>query len=123
MGAASIQQMADRVAGLMEERMHLAGAGLAAKLARGGRVLPRKFRDAGERLARAAMMAQSPKLLMQVNEEQVAEDYDLCLRHLVSLSVWDRRMGRLLGATVSVLGILVVVAALMAGVLYWRGFL
>jgi hypothetical protein len=123
MGAASIQQMADRVAGLLEERMHLSGPGLAAKLAKGGRALPRKFREAGERLARAAMMAQNPKLLMQINEEQVAEDYDLCLRHLLSLSVWDRRKGRLLGATLSLLGILMVVAALMAGVLYWRGLL
>ena len=121
MGAASIQQMADRIAGLMEQRLHLGGAGLAAKLAKGGRGLPRKFRDAGARLAQAAMMAQNPKLLMQVNEERVAEDYDLCLRHLLSLSVWDRRKGRLLGATVTVLGILVVVAALMAAVLYWRG--
>ena len=123
MGAASIQQMADRVAGLMEERLQLSGAGLAAKLAKGGRVLPKKIREAGERLARAAMMAQNPKLLIQVDEEQVAEDYDLCLRHLLAASVWDRRKGRLLGATVSLLGILAVVGALMAVVLYWRGFL
>ncbi len=123
MGAASIQQMADRVSGLMEERLHLAGAGLAAKLVKGGRVLPRKVREAGERLARASMMTQNPKLLMQIDEEQVAEDYDLCLRHLLAVSVWDRRKGRMLGATVSLLGILVVVGGLVAGVLYWRGFL
>ena len=123
MGAASIQQMADRIAGLMEQRLHLRGAGLVAKLAKGGRGLPRKFREAGARLAQAAMMAQNPKLLMQVDEARVAEDYDLCLRHLQGVSVWDRRKGRMLGATVSLLGILAVVAALMAGVLYWRGFL
>lgn len=123
MGAASIQQMADRIATLMEERMRLSGQGLAAKLAKGGRTLPRNFREAGERLARAAMMAQNPKLLMQVSEEQVAEDYDLCLRHLVSYSLWDRRKGFLLGATASILGILVLVALLTAGVLHWRGFL
>ena len=123
MGAASIQQMADRVAGLMEERLKIGGQGLAAKVKKGGRMMPRKVRDAGQRLAQAAMMAQNPKLLMQVNEERVAEDYDLCLRHLLSLSVWDRRKGRLLGVTVTVLGILLVVAALMAAVLYWRGFL
>ena len=123
MGAASVQQMADRVAGLMEERMHLSGDGLAAKLAKGGRLLPRKFRDAGGRLAQSAMMAQNPKLLLQVDDERVAADYDLCLRHLLTLSVWDRRKGRLLRATVSLLGILMVVAGLMVGVLYWRGFL
>jgi hypothetical protein len=123
MGAASIQQMADRVAGLMEERLHLGGSGLSAKLAKAGRSLPRKVREAGERLARAAMMAQNPKLLVQINDEQVAEDYDLCLRHLLAVSVWDRRKGKILGATVSLLGILLVVGALMLGVLYWRGLI
>jgi hypothetical protein len=123
MGAASIQQMADRIAGLMEERLHLGGAGLAAKLAKGGRGLPRQIREAGERLAQAAMMTQNPRLLMQIDEGRVAEDYDLCLRHLQGVSVWDRRKGRLLGVTISLLGILVVVGALMAGVLYWRGLL
>ena len=123
MGAASIQQMADRVAGMMEERLKLSGQGLAAKLAKGGHRLPRRERDAAGRLARAAMMAQNPKLLMQVNEEQVAEDYDLCLRHLISVNARDRRTGMLIGMMRSLLGIILVVGVLLAGVLYWRGFL
>ncbi|MGQ0567795.1 MAG: hypothetical protein ACT4OK_22385 [Gemmobacter sp.] len=123
MGAASIQQMADRVAGLMEERLRLGGDGLAAKLAKGARLLPRRVREAAERLARAAMMAQNPKLLFQIDEEQVAEDYDLCLRHLLGVSVWDRRKGWMLGAAVSVLGTVAVVGMLTAGVLYWRGLI
>jgi hypothetical protein len=116
-------QMADRVAGLMEERLRITGAGLPAKMARAGRRLPRRVRDSGERLARAAVMAQNPKLLMQIDEGQVAEDYDTCLRHLLSVGAWDRRRAALVGITVSILGICVVVGALFAGVLYWRGLI
>ena len=42
MAGASIQQMADRVAQLMEERLRLRGTGLEEKLRRGGRLLPRR---------------------------------------------------------------------------------
>ena len=123
MGAASIQQMADRVSGLMEERLRVAGSGLAAKMGKAGRSLPRQVRAAGERLARASMMAQNPRLVIQVDEAQVAEDYDTCLKHLLKVNVWDRRKGRLIGLTISVLGILVVVAALAGGFAYWRGLM
>lgn len=123
MGAASIQQMADRVSGLMEERLRVAGSGLAAKMEKGGRMLPRPMREAGERLARAAMMAQNPRLIIQVDEAQVAEDYDTCLRHLLKVNIWDHRKGRVIGLTISILGILIVVAALAGGFAYWRGLL
>ncbi len=36
MSAITIQQMADRVAQLMEQRLRIKGAGLAEKLSRGG---------------------------------------------------------------------------------------
>ena len=123
MGAASIQQMADRVAGLMEERLKIGGQGLAAKVKKGGRMMPRKVRDAGQRLAQAAMMAQNPKLLMQVDEERVAEDYDTCLKHLSGINVWARRKGGLLNMATSILGSLLIVGGLLVAVLYWRGFL
>ena len=123
MGAASIQQMAERVSGLMEERLRVAGSGLAAKMVKGGRMLPRPVREAGERLARAAMMAQNPRLIIQVDEAQVAEDYDTCLQHLLKVNIWDRRKGRVIGLTISILGIVIVVAALAVGFAYWRGLM
>ena len=59
MAGASTQQMADRVAQLLEERLRLRGKGLDEKLRRGGRLLPKKVRAAAEVLVRAASMAQS----------------------------------------------------------------
>jgi len=47
----AIQQMADRVAQLLEEKLSLGGRDLAAKLRRGKRLLPRKVRDAADALA------------------------------------------------------------------------
>ena len=54
MSALTIQQMADRVAQLLKERLGLGGKGLAAKMKRAGRLLPRKVRDAGKQLAVSA---------------------------------------------------------------------
>lgn len=123
MGAVAIQQMADRVAALMEERLRLRGQGLEAKLKRGGRALPRRVRDAASRLAVAAHHSQNPKLLLQIDEERVAQDYDICLRHLGTLGQWDRRRGVLLRITASVLLPLLVVMGGVIAVLRWRGFI
>ncbi|QYK41249.1 MAG: hypothetical protein KF887_18045 [Paracoccaceae bacterium] len=123
MGAIAIQQMADRVAALMDERMGLGGQGLAAKLKRGGRRLPRRVRDAVARLAEAAEMAQNPKLLLQIDEERVAQDYDLALKHLMGISAWDRRIGFLGRLVVAVLVAVIASGALLVAVMSWRGLL
>lgn len=123
MGAVTIQQMADRIAALLEERLRIRGTGLAAKVRRAGRTLPRGVRQAGWRLATAAAMAQNPKLLPQVNEARVAADYDLCLRHLSGMSLWDRRKAAVIATGTSIVFILLAVAGLTAAVLYWRGLI
>lgn len=123
MGAGTIQQMADRVASLMDERLGIGGDGLSAKLKKGGRLLPRKVRGAAERLARAAEMAKSPKLMMQLDMGEIAEAYDLCVRHLGTISRRERRIGALVGMLASVALGLLVLAVIVLAVLRWRGFL
>ena len=123
MGAGTIQQMANRVASLMDERLGVGGADLTAKLKKGGRLLPHKVRVAAGKLAKAAEMAKNPKLLMQLDEGELAEAYDLCVRHLGSIDRKERRIGALVGFLASVaLGILVLAVAVLV-VLRWRGFL
>ena len=123
MGAITIQQMADRVAGLMEDRLRIKGNGLAEKLGRGGRRLPRKARVAAERLAEAAHMSQNPKLLLQVDEGEVAEAYDICLRHLSPLGASARRKGAMMSIFAQVAFGLIVVAGLVVLVLKMRGLM
>jgi hypothetical protein len=123
MGAVTIQQMADRVAALMEERLGAKGTTLAQKLRRGGRHMHRKVRRQAHYLAKSSVMAQNPKLLMQVDEEKVAQAYDACIRHLNGVSLWHKRKGVLIGIGASVLGSLLVVGVLLIAVLAWRGYL
>ena len=122
MSAVTIQQMADRVAALMEERLHLRGKGLEAKVRKGGRLLPRKVRAAAELLAEASKMAQNPRLLMQIDDGAVAEAYDICVRHLGGVAAGSRRMDALVGIAGSIAFSVLVVAVLVLAVLYWRGF-
>lgn len=118
-----IQQMADRVAALMEQRLRMRGQGLGEKLRKGGRLLPRRVRAAAEILQTGAVMAQNPKLWAQVDQQAVAQAYDTCLRHLNGVDGGDRRKGMLMGVAASVAFSVLVVAALLLVVLHWRGFI
>ena len=122
MSAVTIEQMANRVADLLEERLRLKGGDLDAKIRRAGRRLPKRVRAAGEALVQAVAMAQSPKLLMQIDDEAVAIAFDICVRHLGGLSPGAARRGLLLNMLASVGFSLLVVAGLVVVVLYLRGF-
>ena len=123
MGAVSIQQMAERVSILLTERMHIKGRDLGDKLRRGGRLLPRNVRQAAQALAIAMEQSHNPKLLLQINELKVAENYDICVKHLNEKHKNEKLRVTLLGLSVSILFSLLVVVAMVVGVLVWRGFL
>jgi hypothetical protein len=107
MGAVAIQQMADRVADLMEERLRVRGVGLSTKLRRGRRHLPRKVALAASELADAAEKAQNPKLLVQIDQGKVAENYDICVRHLNAINPRNPFVTLLTGVAVTLaLGLL-----------------
>lgn len=123
MSMVAIQQMADRVAQLLQEKLKLGGSDLQAKLRRGKRLLPRKVRDAAERLATAAEKSRNPKLMGQVDMGQVADAYDLCVRHLASIDPAERRRGTLVGMVESVrIGVLLF-GAVVGGIMIWLGYL
>ncbi|OYW45083.1 MAG: hypothetical protein B7Z10_07805 [Rhodobacterales bacterium 32-66-7] len=123
MSSVAIQQMADRVAGLMEERLKLGGGSLAAKLKRGQRALPKRVRDAALLLAEAAEKVQHPKLVAQVDMGAVSDAYDLCVRHLMTVDPGSRRRDYL-ASMVSTFGfgVLTLILVLIA-FLAWRGYL
>lgn len=123
MSAVTIQQMADRVAILLEQRLRVGGTGLAAKVRKGGRRLPKKVRVAAEALVQATEMVKSPKLMNRIDDELVAEAYDICLRHLNGIDVADRRKGVVVGIAASIAFSLLAVLVLMLVVVWWRGLL
>jgi hypothetical protein len=121
--AGSIEQMAGRVAALMEQRLRIRGDTLSDKLRRGGRALPRKVRAEAEVLAEAARHAANPRLLPQIDQTRVAQAHEICLRHLQGLDRRARRQAAVMGVASSIAFSLFAVGLLVLGVLWWRGFL
>lgn len=114
MSAIPLQQMADRVAGLMEERLGIRGTGLAEKLRRGGRHLPRSVRAKARELADFAEKARNPKLLMQIDQARAAECYDVCLRYLTAQRAGSVRLRALVQVLTTVaLGLVVLGAVIL----------
>ncbi len=123
MAAVSITQMADRIAGLMEQRLRIRGASLADKLRRGGRSLPRAIRTEATLLSEAARQVGHPRLLRQIDEDRVNRAYQICLRHLQALDAGARRRAAIMGVAELIAFRLLALALLVLAVLHWRGFL
>lgn len=123
MGAASIQQMAQRIAALMEERLGVKGETLGDKLAKGGGKLPRDIREQAEFLAESAGKAANPSLFQQLDHTRIARSYDACLRHLKNLNKWERRQTAAVTVLARIAGVVLVVVALAVGFAWWRGLL
>ena len=114
MSAVTIQQMAERVAGLMEERLGIRGNGLSEKLRRGRGALPRQVRAAARELADFAEKSRNPKLLVQIDQGRVATCYDICLRHLSSQRPGSAALRTLARITATVvLGLMLVGAVVL----------
>jgi hypothetical protein len=123
MSAITIQQMADRVAQLMEERLGIRGRDLHSKLRRAGRQLPRRVHEGVAVLAEAAAKSQHPKLLGQIDMGQLADAYDVCVRHLAAIDASHQRRQRIGSMISSVATGTLVLALGIIGVLVWRGYL
>ncbi len=123
MSSVAIQQMADRVAQLLEERLGIKASDLASGLRKGGRALPRRVREAGELLAVSAAKAKHPKLLGQIDMGAVTEAYDACVRHLMTIDPAGRRRDTFSGMVRFVGGGILLLAIGIIAVLVWRGFI
>ena len=123
MPSGSIEQMADRVAALMQQRLQVGGASLSEKLRRGGRALPRSVRSEAALLAEASHQAANPRLLPQIDRDRVERAHDICLRHLEGVNRSARRRAVWMGLASSIAFSLFAVGLLVLVLLWWRGFL
>lgn len=123
MGAASIQQMATRVAQLMEKRFGIRAATIQEALRKGGRKLPRKVLTAAKRLAQAEEQSKNAKLLMQLDEADIAGAYDVCVTYLNKGSRKADNKGRVVSFAATVAMITLVVGVVLIALLRWRGYL
>jgi hypothetical protein len=113
MSAITIQQMADRALQLLDQTGGARGGTIGLRLKRAARHQPREVRRAAERLARAAIEAEDPKLLLQIDEARVAADYDVMIRHLAAPPSSLRAVSASVGRAV------LVSCALIGGVALW----
>lgn len=114
---------AARLADLLESRLGLRGPGFEAKLARAGRLLPRRVRDEAEYIALARRMQANPKLAPQIDWARIDKGQAFVERHLKTLDPGDRfRLMFLSWLTENAVNLLIV-AGLVAVALMWRGFL
>jgi hypothetical protein len=117
------EEQADQIAALLQDRLGIRGKGLAAKLRRAGRLLPRHVRRQAEVLVQAVQMQASPKMARMVDGEAAQKAYQDCENYLSGIDAWDRRKGRIIGILSTSALNLLAVAALVVVVLVWRGFL
>ncbi len=118
----SIEQMAARIAALMEDRLGIRGETLSQKLRRGGRALPARVRHAAAELAEAAEQMRHPRLAQRVDRARIQRAYDRCLHHLRPIGAGERRWDYLVMlAARSGLAILAALGLVIAA-LVWRGF-
>ena len=121
MSAVTIRQMAGRVEELLVERVGARGRDFDQKLRHAGRKLPRRVRKSAEALAQAAVMTENPRLHAQLDEGEIAQNYDICLRYLSPLARGERRRS---GSVLSSIAFsLLVVGAGFIGFLVWRGLI
>lgn len=123
MSVISIHQMADHIVSLMQDRLSAHCTGLEAKLVSRSRTLPRKVRHAAKAVAEAAAMAQNPKLLLQIDHAALAQNYDICLRHLISLKPCSGFWSGTLAIATSIALSLLDLALRLIALLRWRGLI
>ena len=123
MKSASVEQMADRVAALMGDRLGVRGRTLGDKVRRGGARLPRKIRAEAELLNRAIAEAGNPVLRTRMDHTRVAAAFDACMRHLRPIGGRQRWRNRILDLAAQVAFITLATGLLLLATLVWRGFL
>lgn len=123
MNVLSPQDRADEVAILMKKQMAIGGAGLALKLRRAGRLLPRHVRKDAQVLADAAELSENPKLRRMVDMAQIEKSHANCVKYLNKFDKSKRRMDTFLSVVAGMAFGLLIALGLFVTLLVWRGYL
>lgn len=114
-----IKTQIDAVSDRLRDKLGARGATLGAAL--GKARLPRRVAGQARLLARAEAFADHPKLRLTLDAEQLnAASREVCA-HLDAIDLADRRKGWWLGMAGGMAFNLLLAAALLIGVLVWRG--
>ncbi len=115
--------MASELSLLLHQKLGVRGGGLEAKLARAGRLLPRRIRADASEIIEAEKREGNPRLARQTDPAALARAYKSVETHLQKIDVADRRRGKILSVLASIAFGLIVVASLLLTYLVQRGHL
>ncbi len=114
MSGITVEERADRIARLIEERLRVRGRGLETKLRRAGRLMPKWIRQEAQTLVQAQQFSASPKLMKLIDPGQIDQAYERCETWLKSVDPGERRKDRILGfLALNVFNLSVVAAGLL----------
>lgn len=117
-----IEKQAETVRRLLDERLRIRGRDLSHQIRKAGRLLPRPVRNDLSFVSEARNMLTHPKLRLMVDEAKVEAALERSVVYLKTVDPSERRKDRLLGMAGVVAFNLIVVAAVLIGVLVWRGY-
>lgn len=122
MAEVTVEQLAQNIANEMEARMGIGGRGLAAKLHRGGRLMPRSVRTDATKIAEALPLVRHPKLIRQVDVARLEAAERRVLAWLKTVDPRKRRVDMALGMAGGVALSVLATGALVVAVIVWRGY-
>ena len=114
------EEQANHIATLLTEHLGIRGNGLEAKLRKAGRLLPPHIRRDGAVLVEAVKLQESPRLSRMVDQAETLRSYNACEKHLSEIDSFDRRLGLIIGFLTTNAFNLIIIAALVVGVMFWR---
>ncbi len=117
------EDLAAELSLLLHQKLGVKGGGLAEKVSRAGRLLPKRVRRKALEVAEAADRAASPKLARQNDMDALIRAHDEVAHHLDKIDPGYRRRGRLLNFAGTVAFILLMVFGVVVTLLVWGGHL
>ncbi len=112
-----------RLEEMLQAKLGVKGKTLERRLQRAGRLLPRRARSAGHVLAETERKLVHPTLMKQIEPRHVALAFNELEGHLMSIDPAERRKNRVLHWAGGTVVNLIIVVALVAAFIHWKGLI
>ena len=107
----------------LAEALGAKGKTLKKRLAFANRQLPGRVRRAGQVLVEAQVMAESPRMAMQIDVDAFEEAFKIVNMHLAEIDSAAERSRKRYNRFAAIAAQVLFVAAAIVAVLVWRGYL
>lgn len=120
MNESEFTEISSEIRAKLLEKFGIKSRDLAQAFRKAGRRLPRRIRRHGETLAKSEVLARHPKLIRQVNAQQVARARRDVLHHLETIDPADLRRGRMLSLAGTLAANILLIGLGFAAWFWWQ---